>query len=108
MARSASFLSRRGVGARGNALVEYVILLLAIAIFLLTAVVEYGESVDAEWRGADNQSAWSEVSSGLGGGGGDSSGAPCPYYYNAATGRWHDPETHLFVSFEDAGGHGCS
>jgi Flp pilus assembly pilin Flp len=94
--------------AAGNALTEYVILLLAIAVTLITVIVEYGRSVDPEWRGADSNSAWDQISSNLPGGSGPGDGGGCPYYYNHATGRWHDPESHLFVSFDDAGSAGCS
>lgn len=91
----------------GNALVEYVILLIAVSIFVLTIVLEYGQSVEGEWARTNEDSAWDTVSENLEGGDGDGDEG-CPYYYNPATGRWHDPDTHLFVSFEDAGGSGCS
>ena len=93
----------------GGTMLEYVILLVAIAVFALTIVVEYGASVEAEWANTDENPAWDSISENLDGGAtGDGGDAPCPYYYNAATGRWHDPDTHLFVSFDDAGGAGCS
>lgn len=90
---------------------EYVILLSAIVVLCSQIVVQYGGSVKALWEGADGADVWDGVTSGLGGGasdGGGGDGPGCPYYYNPATGRWHDPSTNLFVSFEDAGGHGCS
>ncbi len=102
-------IRRRSDRRAGNAMFEYIILLIAIAVFVLTAVVEYGNSVHGEFSGADSNPAWDAIAANLEGGadgtGGDS---PCPYYYNASTGRWHDPNTHLFVSFDDAGGAGCS
>ncbi len=102
-------LRRRADRRAGNALFEYLILLVAIAVFLITIVVEYGNSLEAEWSGADNNPAWDSIAENLDGGPDGTDGdSPCPYYYNAATGRWHDPDTHLFVSFDDAGGAGCS
>ncbi len=89
-------------------MIEYVILLVAVAIFVLALVVEYGRNVDAEWRLADEDGAWDQIATNLEGGGDPSEDPPCPYYYNPATGRWHDPDTHLFVSFENAGNSGCS
>ena len=93
----------------GAAMFEYVILLMAVAIFLITVVVEYGNAVEDEWAQTDENPAWDSISENLAGGAtADGADSPCPYYYNAATGRWHDPATHLFVSFDDAGGAGCS
>ncbi len=89
---------------------EYIILLCAVGVLLLTIVVEYGDSVEAEWSRADDSSVWSDVESGLDadGDGGDAADDGCAgYYYNSATGRWHDAETHLFVSFADAEAAGC-
>ncbi|MCO4771337.1 MAG: hypothetical protein KDA24_14985 [Deltaproteobacteria bacterium] len=92
----------------GNAMLEYVILLVAIAVFVLALVVEYGRSVQDEFTGADDNAAWDQIAANLEGDGTDPSDTPCPYYYNPATGRWHDPATHLFVSFDNASGNGCS
>jgi Flp pilus assembly pilin Flp len=95
-------------GERGNALVEYIILLAAIAAVLVGIVVQYGHDLDAEWRNTDDSTGpIDEVASSLGDDGtGESDG--CPYYYNSSTGRWHDPDTNLFVSFDDASAGGCS
>ena len=102
-------LRLRRDGRRGNAMTEYLILLVAIAIFVLTAVVEYGNEVESEWGGADQDPAWDAIAENLeGGADGAGSDSPCPYYYNASPGRWHDPATHLFVTFDEAGGAGCS
>jgi len=86
---------------------EYVILLIAIAIFALSIAVEYGRSVESQFAGANEAPAWNQIASNLDGGSGPGSGG-CPFYYNASTGRWHDPSTNLFVSFDDAGSSGCS
>ena len=91
----------------GNAMLEYVILLIAIAVFVLALVVEYGKSVQDEFTGADDNAAWDQIAANLEGGPGDGD-TPCPFYYNPATGRWHDPATHLFVSFDNATSSGCS
>lgn len=95
-------------GQAGNALLEYIILLIAVAVFVLSIVVEYGRNVEGEWRQTDEDGAWDSISENLEGDGTDPGDTPCPYYYNAATGRWHDPATHLFVSFDDAATNGCS
>ncbi len=91
----------------GNAMLEYVILLMAIAIFVLAVVVEFCHSVQDEFTGADDNAAWDQIAANLEGGPGDGD-TPCPFYYNPATGRWHDPATHLFVSFDNAASSGCS
>ena len=100
---------RREQPQAGNALVEYIILVVAMGVLLLTIVVEYGASVDGHWRLADEDSAWEDIESGLSDGGGDGEdGDGCSgYYYNSATGRWHDAATNLFVSFSDAEDAGC-
>ena len=92
---------------RGNALTEYVLLLLAVVILSMQAVVEYGRSVEGEFGGADSESVWEDVSSNMAGVPGTAGDGGCPYYFNPATGRWHDPETHLFVTFDSAGTSGC-
>ena len=98
----------KAASSRGNALAEYLILLVAIAAVVLGIVVQYGHDLDAEWRNTDDSTGpIDEVASGLGEGGGDSEGE-CSYYYNSSTGRWHDPDTHLFISFETASAAGCS
>jgi hypothetical protein len=91
----------------GNATLEYVILLTAVAVFVLTIVLEYGNSVQNEFSGADDNAAWDQIAANLEGGS-DGEDGPCPYYYNPATGRWHDPSTHLFVSLDNATSSGCS
>ncbi len=92
---------------RGNALVEYVILLMAVFLLVVAVLMSYGNSVQNAWAEADdNESAAEEVVSNL-----DHSPDPgegCSAYYNAATGRWHDNESGLFISFDDASGMGCS
>ncbi len=94
----------------GNALVEYIILLVAVAVLLMTILVEYGAEVDRTWRQTDEDSVWDDVESGLDeyvpGSGADGEN-DCPHYFNSATGRWHDSETNLFVSFSDAEASGC-
>jgi hypothetical protein len=87
-------------------LVEYIILLVAVATLLVAILVEYGGSVDGEWRLANEDSVWQDVENSLSEDG--AADAPeCPHYYNSATGRWHDSESHLFVSFADAEAAGC-
>ena len=88
---------------------EYIILVVAVAVLLMTILVEYGATVDAKWRGATENSAWDTVESSLndGSGPGGEDGAGCPNYYNSATGRWHDSESHLFVPFAEAEAAGC-
>lgn len=86
---------------RGAALTEYVLGLLAIAIMVIGIVVQYGHDLDAEWRNTDDSSGpLEEVVSDLEEG--------CNFYFNDMTGRWHDSETGLFVSFDDAADSGCS
>ncbi len=95
-------------GSRGNALVEYLILLVAIAAVLVGIVVQYGHDLDAEWRNTDDSTGpIDEVASEIADGG-DESESECGFYYNSSTGRWHDPDTHLFVSFDTAAAAGCS
>lgn len=88
---------------------EYIILLVAVSVLLITILVEYGAEVDRTWRLADEDSVWDDIESGLDeyvpGEGED--GSDCPHYFNSATGRWHDSETNLFVSFSDAEDAGC-
>lgn len=92
---------------RGNALIEYVILLCALFLLVVTLVVQYGGDVQDAWAQADDTTAVAdEVVSNLDGG--DDDGGGCSAYYNAATGRWHDSETNLFISFDDAAASGCS
>jgi hypothetical protein len=92
----------------GNALTEYLILLVAIVAVVLGIVVQYGHDLDAEWRNTDDSTGpIDEVAAGLGEGG-DASESECGFYYNSSTGRWHDPDSHLFVSFETAAASGCS
>ncbi len=89
---------------------EYIILLCAMGVLLLTIVVEYGDAVEAEWSRADDSSVWQDVESGLDEGPegtGETDDGCSGYYYNSATGRWHDASTHLFVSFADAEAAGC-
>jgi hypothetical protein len=91
--------------SRGNALVEYVILLMAVFLLVATLVMQYGHDVQDAWATGDNTaSAAEEVVSNLP----DGDGGGCSAYYNAATGRWHDSESNLFVSFDDASSMGCS
>jgi Flp pilus assembly pilin Flp len=91
---------------QGNALVEYVILLMAIFLLVVAIVVQYGADVQDAWTGSlDNTSAADEVVSNLDSNDGDGG---CHAYYNAATGRWHDSDTGLFISFDDAAASGCS
>lgn len=90
---------------RGNAMVEYVILLAAIAILLIAVVYDYGQTLEGEWTGGEPAQLEDSVATNLDGG--DPSG-DCNYYYNPSTGRWHDPDTHLFISFDDAESAGCS
>jgi hypothetical protein len=86
---------------------EYVILIVVIAIVCAQLVLQYGASVKALWEGAESDSVWEDVSSSVGGSSGGDGDPGCPYYFNAATGRWHDPATNLFVPFDDANSHGC-
>ncbi len=97
---------------RGVATTEYIIILLAIAVILISVTVNLGGTVKALWTGAldgdvnDLSSVASEAAEGV-----ESmhDGPECPYVYNAGTGRWHDPANgHSFVSFEDASTSGCS
>lgn len=90
----------------GNALVEYVILLFAIVLLVAALVTQYGQNVEQAWAQGDEEatSGASEVTAHL-----DSdSESGCNAYYNAATGRWHDSDTNLFISFDDAASSGCS
>ena len=94
--------------SRGNALVEYLILLVAVAIIALSLIINFGAEIKALFMLAELQADdVTVVAEGIGGPGHEP-GPSCPYYYNPATGRWHDPDTHLFVSFDDAGGAGCN
>lgn len=91
---------------RGNALVEYVILLCAVFLLVVSLVAQYGGDVQDAWAQSDDTAAAAEeVVSNLDG---DGSEGGCNAYYNAATGRWHDNETNLFISFDDASASGCS
>ena len=95
-------------GSRGNALTEYLILLMAIAVVLLGIVVQYGHDLDAEWRNTDDSTGpIDEVASSIGEDG-EGPESECGFYFNSSTGRWHDPDSHLFVSFETAAAAGCS
>ncbi len=85
--------------SRGAATLEYVVLLLVIAVAAIGIVVQYGERVDAKWRGDDGPGPLDEVVSDL--------EESCNFYFNDETGRWHDPDTGLFVSFDDAASSGC-
>lgn len=98
---------RRPDPRSGNAMLEYVILLIAVSVFVLSIVLEYGNSVQNEFSGAEDNAAWDQIAANLEGDG-DGEDTPCPYYYNPATGRWHDPATHLFVSYDNATSSGCS
>lgn len=98
---------RRPDPRSGNAMLEYVILLIAVSVFVLSIVLEYGNSVQNEFSGAEDNAAWDQIAVNLAGGS-DGEDTPCPYYYNPATGRWHDPGTHLFVSYDNATSSGCS
>ena len=91
---------------QGNALVEYVILLMAVFLLVVALVVQFGHDVQDTWAQADTSTAATdELVSNLDG---DSDGGGCNAYYNAATGRWHDSSTNLFISFDDAAASGCS
>ena len=83
------------------------ILLVAVVVLGATIVVEYGATVDAKWRGAESDSVWEDVESGLAAESEPGEEGCSGYYFNSATGRWHDSETHLFVSFSDAEEAGC-
>ena len=90
---------------RGVATTEYLILLLAIGVILISVVVNLGGTVHALWGGAlsggldDLATHADDMSLGL----------DCPYVYNEGTERWHDPANgHSFVSFEEASTSGCS
>jgi ABC-type cobalt transport system substrate-binding protein len=90
---------------RGTATTEYVILLMAIAIIALALVLNYGQTLKAKWQG-DDGAGLSAVTDTITADPSDS-GDGCNYYFNPATGRWHDPDTNLFVSFDSASAAGC-
>ena len=79
---------------------------LVLELGLVAALVlQYGGDVQDAWTQSDDTTAAAdEVVSNLDG---DSDGG-CNAYYNAATGRWHDADTNLFISFDDAAASGCS
>jgi len=90
----------------GNAATEYVILLMAVAIIALAIVMDYGQAIAGQFAGADGDAGLSSVDAGISGDAGSNDTA-CGFYFNPATGRWHDPATNLFVSFDDASAGGC-
>jgi hypothetical protein len=83
------------------------ILLVAIAVILVSVVINLGGTVNALWASSleDGLGTLSAAAEGIG----DMDDAPCPYAYDAGTGRWHDPANgYAFVTFEEAAEANCS
>lgn len=86
-------------------------MLLAIVVILVTVVTGFGGTVKSLWANTLDGSL-TELSAAADAdavGDMDDSAAPCPYSYDAGTGRWHDPANgYGFVTFEDAAAANCS
>lgn len=91
---------------RGNATLEYLILLVGVVVLSLSIVVRYGEDLEALWSG-HLEDGFADLESEVGPDAGGDDGGGCSFYWNASTGRFHDPATNLFVSFDDAAAAGC-
>ncbi|MCP4872326.1 MAG: hypothetical protein GY898_26800 [Proteobacteria bacterium] len=87
--------------ARGVASTEFVLILVLIAVVAIAITTQFGAKVDAKWRATESESTLDEVVSTV-------TDSGCTLDFNEDTGRWHDPETGLFVSFEAAEAGGCS
>jgi Flp pilus assembly pilin Flp len=93
----------------GVATTEYIIVLLAIVVILVTVVTGFGGTVKALWANTLDGSLTELSAAGHAVGDMDDSAAPCPYSYSPATGRWHDPaNSYGFVTFEEAAAANCS
>ena len=94
---------------RGVANTEYIILVLAIAVILVSVVVNLGATVKALWSGSleggmTDLSETAEHVDAM-----DDAPPPCPYEFDSGTGRWHNPsDGYAFVTFEDASAANCS
>jgi len=93
---------------KGVATTEYIILLLAIAVILASVVVNLGGTVKALWAGSLDGGI-EDLAATAGDIDDMNDDPPCPYEYDAGTGRWHDPANgYSFVTFEDASAANCS
>ena len=96
-------------GRAGAATTEYIIVLLAIAVILVTVVTGLGGTVKSLWANTLDASITDLSTAADAVGDMDDSAAPCPYSYSPDTGRWHDPaNSYGFVTFEDAVAANCS
>ena len=84
-------------------------MLLAIVVILVTVVTGFGGTVKSLWANTLDASLTELSAAAHAVGDMDDSAAPCPYSYDAGTGRWHDPANgYGFVTFEDAAAANCS
>ncbi len=104
--------NRRAETRTGVATTEFTVILVAVAVILIAVVVNYGGNVNALWAAAATDGGLETLSGAVEDSiadMGDDDDPPCPYEYNASTGRWHDPGNDgAFVSFDDAAAANCS
>lgn len=102
--------NRRTTESRaGVATTEYVIVLFAIAVILVTVVTGFGGTVKSLWANTLDEGLTQLSAAADGIGDMDDSAASCPYSYDPGTGRWHDPANgYGFVTFDEAAAANCS
>lgn len=90
---------------KGVATTEFTVILVAIAVIMVSVVVNVGGSVQSLWAAAANDGGLSDLSSAIED---MNDEPPCPFEYSPETGRWHDPANdYAFISFEDASAANC-
>ncbi|MEE2830188.1 MAG: hypothetical protein VX498_13455 [Myxococcota bacterium] len=95
---------------RGTATTEYTVILVALAIVVMSVVVQFGGSVKSLWAAAALDSGLDGLNIALNDSLiEDSEEPPCPFEFSSDTGRWHDPnDEYSMVSFDDASSANCS